>query len=124
MWVRAQNGEVVAQFKATVLLMPNGSDRITAAPLQKVESDKKVENEDLKKLLASSVKSKKKNKPKKKKAAPKVGADCLLASCLRMRKAFISGQRLCNSAPLLHIAAQPESVSCRQGLQGYQSAGT
>ncbi|EIE26136.1 proliferation-associated protein 1 [Coccomyxa subellipsoidea C-169] len=68
-----KNGEVVAQFKATVLLMPNGSDRITAAPLQKVDSDKKVENEDLKKLLASSVKSKKKNKPKKKKAAPKNG---------------------------------------------------
>jgi hypothetical protein len=62
-----QNGEVVAQFKATVLLMPNGSDRITSAPLQKVQSDKKVENEELKKLLASSVKSKKKNKPKKKK---------------------------------------------------------
>lgn len=73
----AQNGEVVAQFKATVLLMPNGSDRITAAPVQKVESDKKVESEELKKLLASSVKSKKKNKPKKKKAGPKVGCSSL-----------------------------------------------
>ena len=38
----AQAGELVAQFKATVLLMPNGSDRVTSAPLQKVETDKKV----------------------------------------------------------------------------------
>jgi hypothetical protein len=63
----AQNGELVAQFKATVLLMPNGSDRITSAPLQALQSEKKVESEELRKLLASSVKSKKKNKPKKKK---------------------------------------------------------
>lgn len=38
----AQAGELVAQFKATVLLMPNGSDRVTSAPLQKLETDKKV----------------------------------------------------------------------------------
>ena len=37
-----QNGELVAQFKATVLLMPNGSDRVTSAPLQKLETEKKV----------------------------------------------------------------------------------
>ena len=37
-----QNGELVAQFKATVLLMANGSDRVTSAPLQKLETDKKV----------------------------------------------------------------------------------
>lgn len=62
----------MAQFKATVLLMPNGSDRITSAPVQAVETEKKIENEELKKLLASSVKSKKKNKPKKKKPDAKV----------------------------------------------------
>ncbi len=39
-----QNGELVAQFKATVLLMPNGSDRVTSAPLQKLETEKKVGN--------------------------------------------------------------------------------
>lgn len=60
-----QGGELVAQFKATVLLMPNGSDRITNAPLQKLESDKSIQNEDVKKLLQSSLKSKKKNKKKK-----------------------------------------------------------
>lgn len=33
----------VAQFKATVLLMPNGSDRVTTVPpIQKLETDKKV----------------------------------------------------------------------------------
>ena len=41
----SQNGELVAQFKATVLLMPNGSDRVTSAPLQKVETDKKVKRQ-------------------------------------------------------------------------------
>lgn len=77
---------MVAQFKATVLLMPNGSDRITAAPLQKVESDKKIESEELKKLLASSIKSKKKNKPKKKKAGSKVGHIC---SCVASQINFV-----------------------------------
>ena len=48
----------MAQFKSTVLLMPNGSDRITAAPLQPLSSEKKIESEELRKLLASSVKSK------------------------------------------------------------------
>ncbi len=33
----------VAQFKATVLLMPNGSDRVTTTSLaQKLETDKKA----------------------------------------------------------------------------------
>ena len=35
---------LVAQFKATVLLMPNGSDRVTTAPLQDFQSEKKVRN--------------------------------------------------------------------------------
>ena len=37
-----QAGELVAQFKATVLLMPNGSDRVTSHPVQKLDTDKKV----------------------------------------------------------------------------------
>jgi hypothetical protein len=63
-----QGGELVAQFKATVLLMPNGSDRITNVPLQKLEVEKSVQDEDLKKLLQASLKSKKKNKKKGKTA--------------------------------------------------------
>lgn len=64
-----KHGELVAQIKGTVLLMPNGSDRVTVAPLPEVNSDKTIEDEDLKKLLATSVKSKKKSKSKKKAAA-------------------------------------------------------
>ena len=56
----------MAHFKATVLLMPNGSDRITSAPLQRVESEKAVEDPELKKLLLTSVKSKAKKKRAKK----------------------------------------------------------
>lgn len=35
-------GELVAQAKATVLLMPNGSDRITSVPAQSLDSNKQV----------------------------------------------------------------------------------
>lgn len=35
-------GEVVAQIKGTVLLMPNGSSIITSAPRQTVTTEKKV----------------------------------------------------------------------------------
>jgi hypothetical protein len=58
----------VAQLKTTVLLMPNGSDRITQAPLQAFESEKKIEDELVKKLLATSL------KPKKKKPAAAAAA--------------------------------------------------
>eukprot|EP00884_Botryococcus_braunii_P010979 jgi/Botrbrau1/19883/Bobra.0059s0004.1 len=73
-----KGGELVAQFKATVLLMPNGSDRITNAPLQKVESEKSIESEELKKLLQSSLKSKKKNKKKSKNGGEKENEDAVI----------------------------------------------
>jgi hypothetical protein len=41
------------QIKATVLLMPSGSDRITSAPLQPLQSDKSVADEEVKALLAT-----------------------------------------------------------------------
>jgi hypothetical protein len=62
-----QAGEFVAQFKATVLLMPNGSDRITSAPMQKLETDKSVTDDEVRKVLQSSLKSAKAKKSKKKK---------------------------------------------------------
>jgi hypothetical protein len=55
----------VAQFKTTVLLMPNGSDRVTGAPLQPLQTDKAVADEEVLSLLATSLKSKKKAKKKK-----------------------------------------------------------
>lgn len=38
-----KDGEMVAHIKGTVLLMPNGSDRITISPLQRFESSKAIE---------------------------------------------------------------------------------
>lgn len=66
--------ELVAQFKATVLLMPNGSDRITSAPLQQLASEKKVEDEEVLKLLATSFKKSKTAKKSAKKKAKKASA--------------------------------------------------
>merc|ERR1712050_195263 len=61
----------VAQFKFTLLLLPGGTKKVTGLQLdeQKVVSTHSVQNEEIKKLLASSA-NPKKNK-KKKKDAPK-----------------------------------------------------
>jgi hypothetical protein len=59
-----KEGEAVAHIKGTVLLMKNGSDRVTLSPLQEHKSEKVVESEEIKTLLAQSIKSKK-NKKKK-----------------------------------------------------------
>ena len=44
-----KDGEHVAQFKFTVLLMPNGPHKITGIPfdIDSVQSDKKVEDLDI-----------------------------------------------------------------------------
>jgi hypothetical protein len=52
------------QIKGTVLLMSNGSDKVTSAPEQKVETDKKVEDAELLQLLATSLKPRKSSKKK------------------------------------------------------------
>ncbi|KAL4422002.1 hypothetical protein ABPG77_005432 [Micractinium sp. CCAP 211/92] len=65
-----KEGDLVAHIKGTVLLMPSGSDRITSAPLQQLQSDKSVADEEVKALLATSLKNK-----KKKKKATKEGAE-------------------------------------------------
>lgn len=57
--------DLVAQVKGTFLLMPNGSDRITSASLQPLQSDKSVESEEIKALLATSLKKKKGKKAAK-----------------------------------------------------------
>merc|ERR1712187_407625 len=65
-------GEVVAQFKFTLLLLPGGTKKITGLPLGNLEkqlaSSQSVQNEDMKKLLATSANPK---KAKKKKADDK-----------------------------------------------------
>jgi len=67
-----KDGEYVAQFKFTVLLMPTGPLRITngSFDVNIAESEHSIVDEDLKKLLASNV-TKKNLKKKKKKASDK-----------------------------------------------------
>ncbi|KAK1437135.1 hypothetical protein QVD17_02920 [Tagetes erecta] len=60
-------GDFVAHIKFTVLLMPNGSDRITSHSLQELQPTKTVDAPDIKAWLALAVKSKKKGGGKKKK---------------------------------------------------------
>jgi len=62
-----KGGEVVAQFKFTVLLMPSGLHKITGLPFNPddFQSEHKIEDEEIKKLLGTGVNpSKKKNKKK------------------------------------------------------------
>jgi curved DNA binding protein len=68
-------GDLVAQFKGTFLLMPNGAtDRLTSASLQAVETDKAVENEEITALLSTSLKKKKGKKAAKEAAKETVAA--------------------------------------------------
>eukprot|EP00933_Yihiella_yeosuensis_P026392 TRINITY_DN2046_c0_g2_i1.p1 TRINITY_DN2046_c0_g2~~TRINITY_DN2046_c0_g2_i1.p1 ORF type:complete len:407 (-),score=141.58 TRINITY_DN2046_c0_g2_i1:77-1219(-) len=67
--LKEKEGEVVAQFKFTALLLPGGTKKVTGLPLGDLEkqaaSKLEVQDEDLKKLLASSANPKKKKKNKK-----------------------------------------------------------
>merc|ERR1719471_818385 len=69
-----KKGELVAQFKFTCLLLPTGTLKITGLPfdMSTLRTDKKVEDEDLKKLLATRFGKRKKKKKKKKKAVEDV----------------------------------------------------
>ncbi|XP_060211022.1 ERBB-3 BINDING PROTEIN 1-like isoform X2 [Lycium barbarum] len=61
-------GDLVAHIKFTVLLMPNGSDRITSHALQELTPAKTIDNEpEIKTWLALPVKTKKKKNGKKSK---------------------------------------------------------
>ncbi|XP_023760217.1 ERBB-3 BINDING PROTEIN 1 isoform X1 [Lactuca sativa] len=62
-------GDFVAHIKFTVLLMPNGSDRITSHTLQELQTttNKTVDDPEIKAWLALPVKTKKKGGGKKKK---------------------------------------------------------
>ncbi|KAH8950455.1 hypothetical protein BDL97_10G086200 [Sphagnum fallax] len=60
-------GDFVAHIKFTVLLMPNGSDRITSHALQELQPSKVPEDPEIKAWLAMATKAKKKGGGKKKK---------------------------------------------------------
>ncbi len=57
-------GDAVAHFKATVLVMTNGNDRVTTWTSQPINSDLELNDEELKALILEPLKSKKKKKPK------------------------------------------------------------
>ncbi|XP_061955115.1 ERBB-3 BINDING PROTEIN 1 [Populus nigra] len=61
-------GDCVAHIKFTVLLMPNGSDRITSHTLQELQPTKTIDDPEIKAWLALGTKTKKKGGGKKKKA--------------------------------------------------------
>ena len=60
-------GDFVAHIKFTVLLMPNGNDRVTSHTLQELQPTKTVDDTEIKAWLSLPVKSKKKGGGKKKK---------------------------------------------------------
>jgi curved DNA binding protein len=66
--LKEKDGECVAQFKFTVLLLPGGTKKITGLPLgpleKQVVSSLSVQDEAMKKVLASSANPKKQKKKK------------------------------------------------------------
>ncbi|XP_014680419.1 PREDICTED: proliferation-associated protein 2G4-like [Priapulus caudatus] len=77
-----REGEFVAQFKFTVLLMPNGPMRITAGPFDAdiYKSEKAVTDEDLKAILSTPA-NRKAAKKKKKKAEKQMLASGAPPAC-------------------------------------------
>merc|ERR1712003_464877 len=65
---REKEGQCVAKFKFTLLLLPGGTKKITGLPLpdKQVASSLSVQDEEMRKLLASSANPKKKKKSSKK----------------------------------------------------------
>merc|ERR1719409_1674664 len=67
--LREREGEIIAQFKFTVLILPGGTKKVTGLPLgelaNKAKTTKSVEDEELKALLATSANPKKAKKKKK-----------------------------------------------------------
>merc|ERR1712113_593634 len=72
-----KEGSFVAQFKFTVLLMPNGPMKITGLPFDEAlfKSEKKVEDNEIVTLLKQSAKPKKAEKKAKAKAKKEVSKD-------------------------------------------------
>merc|ERR1719233_808490 len=67
-----REGEVVAQFKFTVLLMPSGPLRITGGPAFEPElysSDKKIEDQEILDLLSQHQQQQQQQQQQKQKAA-------------------------------------------------------
>ncbi|KAJ4970333.1 hypothetical protein NE237_003432 [Protea cynaroides] len=68
-------GDYVAHIKFSVLLMPNGSDRVTSHSLQELQPTKTIDDPEIKAWLALGTKTKKKGGGKKKKGKKGEKAD-------------------------------------------------
>lgn len=66
-----KDGEFVSEFKSTVLLMPNGTMKITGLPLDldAYQTENKIEDKEINALLETALIKKKNNKNKNKKKA-------------------------------------------------------
>ncbi|XP_016505517.1 ERBB-3 BINDING PROTEIN 1 isoform X2 [Nicotiana tabacum] len=77
-------GDLVAHIKFTVLLMPNGPDRITSHAIQELTPAKTIDNEpEIKTWLALPVKTKKKKKAEKMSLEYKLVGEMLLNGMLQ-----------------------------------------
>lgn len=72
-------GEFVAQFKALVMLMPNGNMKVTSADFEPTayKTEHKIEDAGLQGLLQTSLSSKTKKKKKTKKTASETSAEAV-----------------------------------------------
>jgi curved DNA binding protein len=66
-----RDGEFVAHIKTTFLLLPTKVEKVTGLPLQKYNSEKKLTDPNLLKLLQTSLKTKKKKKKEAKQTEKK-----------------------------------------------------
>lgn len=82
--VLACAGDYIAHIKFTVLLMPNGSDRVTSHTLQEVQPTKTIDDPEIKAWLALGTKTKKKGGGKKKK-----GKNCKKKRAKKKREQYL-----------------------------------
>lgn len=104
-------GDCVAHIKFTVLLMPNGSDKITGLPLQECQSTKVPEDPEIKAWLALGTKSKKKGGGKKKKGEDYLKHPCNFC-CVRILWSVLFYRMVCQIA--FHIKFGERSKFARR----------
>lgn len=71
----------MAHIKYTVLLMPNGSDRVTSVPLQALQPTVTLEDPEVKAILNLSYKKSKKSAAKKKGERERLALDPNMCPC-------------------------------------------
>jgi hypothetical protein len=70
-----RKGELVAQFKFSVLILANKTERLNVAPLPFVKSEKKIEDAEINEIMARPLQVAKKKKKKKTRRLSKEGVE-------------------------------------------------